>query len=275
MNREGLKKLNGTTVTINTLLMPLIDVGGYESVIGPQNLEDNFIEGLDLDTDYYSVSEFDMGQYIRDVTACLNDYYMGYEYDFKDIGVEFVKSEGYHSPREYNFTTDSLNLIFKLSDDFDDKFHRMVYNMFIDEKCKAYMDAHFKSCSGFISLMPESFEEMVSDEYDDVERLVAAYIALSFIYYGYSDEAMQEEFETSFQENYGPYNELLSVFYDKETKEHFEKDDYELSEIMWKIFYKVGWAWRGYGFSTDAARFCSWACDQHYSWSDLKEIAAS
>ena len=56
MNREGLKKLNGTTVTINTLLMPLIDVGGYESVIGPLNLEDNFIEGLDLDTDYYSSS---------------------------------------------------------------------------------------------------------------------------------------------------------------------------------------------------------------------------
>lgn len=72
----------------------------------------------------------------------------------KDIGIKSVKFDNIHSPRQYNFSNDSINVTFTLTKKFRDWW--LAYILDNSEEWAAYLKRHCTSYDGFISFKPNT-----------------------------------------------------------------------------------------------------------------------
>lgn len=150
-----------------------IFMGYYESGIAAETV----LEKLNYDSnelqenEYYDFYDDDKGNYTygqyeqavaKDCVAnLLNNTVQGSNDIIKDM--QFV---ALHSPREYNFSTDKLEI--EITVDWD------KLRVYIQENCGAfneYLHDNYTSRSGFVSFIPNNYNEFFDCLQDDFERL--------------------------------------------------------------------------------------------------------
>ena len=104
-----------------------------------------------------------------------------------------------------------------LSDDFDDIMKKYISEFEKEEKYKIYIEENWKSCSGFISFMPESIEEILkpSKHFEMRVHQVAAFLTLCIL----NEEELKEKIDNSIEDFYYYLSEnyFEYVEYKKET----------------------------------------------------------
>ena len=124
-----------------------------------------------------SSDDFDFGKWKEAIRKELNDL-LGNEFPTSTnrfgVWIGPVKATEISSPREYNFTTDCAMLDVEVGPDFVGKAISRLSDARDDnvlrDRIDNWIEDHWKSCSGFSSWMPESWDDFISvaselDEY--------------------------------------------------------------------------------------------------------------
>ena len=116
----------------------------------------------------------------------------------KDYGIIAIEIGDWYHPREYNFECDHIGLTFSLNDDFFGIALTHIQNWLHNDKVRAYYDDNFKSRSGFISLCPESLEELLVDiNTTRTYRAVTVYITI-LLWLEFGNDKLQSELEDNY-----------------------------------------------------------------------------
>ena len=199
-----------TLPQLATSILPILDVGMYESRISPLIMAEDFYNMLDEDDDRTSDDEKcfknkEYDNFIREKAQFIAD--TEWLPIMKQFGVVSIKFTDWFHPREYNFSTDYLDIEIKVEDDFEKRVTPILKDIIENHKwAKEYINDNFKSHSGFISYMPATYEDIVKF---NSKYCYAAALTLLMIDYGYDVEAVQEIFEELVYEkcNYEDYVE--------------------------------------------------------------------
>ena len=117
----------------------------------------------------YDDCKFDYDAYHKEVSIAVTNYI---EKELKDLNiVSEIKFEALYSPREYNFSNDSINIKIDLSEDNIKEIKKFLYDN-LDEY-KQYLINNYTSYDGFISFNPntlEGWQEITKDFNDYSEK---------------------------------------------------------------------------------------------------------
>lgn len=135
--------------------------GFYNTWFDSDNAEDSVFEENDLN---YENVEFDYEDYMNRVAeACVG----AVENQLKDLFNINIKYEGINSPKEYNFTNDSINVEYTL-DTLDEIFwYLKEYKTEFEEHLKE----RYTSRSGFSSFWSNKYDVWVNEYLNDEESL--------------------------------------------------------------------------------------------------------
>ena len=115
----------------------------------------------------------DYGKYQLDVSEAASEYI---ESELKDLGlITSITFEGLTSPKEYNFSTDVVDVIIDLSD--ENKKNIIQYISDHEAKFEEYIEDHFTSRDGFMSFIENGIDAW-TEEYlfgDEADRTVSAF----------------------------------------------------------------------------------------------------
>lgn len=123
---------------------------------------------------------FNYAEYSKDVSIAVTKYI---ETELKDLNIlTSIKFEALYSPKEYNFSNDSINIEIELSEDNIKEIKKFLYNN-LDEY-KQYLNNNYCSYDGFMSFHPNTFEgwlELTKDfnDYSNEKHLLGS--VLEFI----------------------------------------------------------------------------------------------
>ncbi|MHA1754676.1 MAG: hypothetical protein ACTSYR_04080 [Candidatus Odinarchaeia archaeon] len=96
---------------------------------------------------------FNYDEYHKEVSIDVTKYI---EKELKDLNfIDSIRFENLYSPKEYNFSNDSINVEIDLSEDNIKEIKKFLYDN-LDEY-KQYLINNYTSCSGFISFNPNTF----------------------------------------------------------------------------------------------------------------------
>lgn len=159
--------MNKIIANLNTSMVRGIFNGTYESMWEVSEIDD---DGNELEVDY------DFNEFMKAIAEV-------YKFEAPDIilsewELPFVKSieftGGFYSPREYNFSTDSLD--FKI--ELDKKgFMAELKKLENDSKFKEFLIDNYRSRDGFISFTPDNYSEIlesITEEKSDFEQSISA-----------------------------------------------------------------------------------------------------
>lgn len=276
-------------IELTTELLPLLDVGMYNSFLSPDELFSNDYE--DMKSENKEETDFDMSKYEADVCKIANKIIQEEFSDtLKKYGVDSIKCVSIGSPKYYNYQNDWGNLDLEVCDDFF-----MIMESWLQGKClisgwregaDRWMRDTYGSCSGFISFMPTTVQELL--EHDDVERCVAVYLSLVLWDEGlfYFDVELdvsvaQYSFYERVQESllYDDYATTESI-YDPELWDMFLRFPDKLNELIWELFDKGVIRYSEIVRNvrnereTEMERFLRWTRDNQYSYEDLVALMA-
>jgi len=155
------------TAELNTNLIRLFG-GTYESQWEITEIADN---GEELEVEYKH----------NDLMAGIAREYQNHASEIvRDIELPFIKkiefTGGFHSPREYNFSTDELD--FKLELDIDELV-KTLKTYKDNAEFRQYLIDHYRSRDGFISFTPDNYEELaknIIEEGEDFDQSLGAFI---------------------------------------------------------------------------------------------------
>lgn len=168
-------------IYLTTQLLPIINVGMYETNLDPRYLFSSEIDGLE-DENLEEV-DFDFPSYKNDIVSAANSILSKIN-DFKKYGVLSIKMTKIESPKEYNFSNDWGVLEVELVNDFDQQMRKNINikraksNEPWEQKMNIAIQKIWGSRDGFWSFMPSSIEEIYSPSIDDYERAVAQYLQI-------------------------------------------------------------------------------------------------
>lgn len=269
-------------ITLNSNLVNIIVPDTYRSIIGKGEIIDSYVRSEDeenvifrefsVNNDYY--------QYIMDVAT---DFYeRNFANVFEQLGLKFVKIDGWYSPNYYNYSTDSFDITFELLPNFEQKKSEMIKRIINSEDAQKYMNNHYKSYIGFISFMPKNMNEFLEYENNETKEdyFFAAYIMLGLVELEYLSEynAYQVDFEYNVCELAYKYIEE-ELLIDESLLELYLNDE-KINEICWQLknkgirYYKHK-AKKHYENvpQNNAAKLIIWAQDNYYTAEDLFELA--
>lgn len=160
--------------------------GFYGTIFEPDG-EDNEIQSINDERNAKNLPEigfddckFDYKGYFNEVSIDVTKYI---EHELKELNfLSSIKFEELYSPKEYNFSNDSINIEIELSEDNIKEIKKFLYDN-LDEY-KQYLRDNYTSCSGFISFNPNTFEgwlEITKDFNDYSEKMHYLGSVLEFI----------------------------------------------------------------------------------------------
>jgi len=134
-------------------------------------------------------------------------------YALDDLDIPYTKiiMGGFHSPREYNFTTDWIEFELKMPDDYVETIKANVRND--EESFFRFAKERFGSYDGFISFYPYKKEEFYESE-------DTSFIVSMWIMYRMNEENDIEAYQQSYLYDVEDYASGNGYFID-------EEDDYE------------------------------------------------
>ena len=271
-------------------LCPLVDVGTYDTILSPSNWDDDALYNLEEDHSkaaktFACLDGFDWEGYKGMLTRVSQDIIDTYAMPIlRKYGVEAIKAVKVWSPMEYNFQNDQLYFDVYVADNFREIFDVCMKEFAEDEKLNDYIRKHYRSCSGFISFMPQSMREIA--EFDDEVRCLACYLTFALLVEDYwswfTDHDSQCEVYELISCNECPTDFCHAYLYCSDEWAKLYNNDVELNNLIWGVYYKIGRPWERHEMKdvcdfcghieTEADRFIVWATDMGYSPDDLREM---
>lgn len=240
----------GYKIKLTSELLPILDVGMYQTLLDPENLFGYIIETLDEDN--REEVDFDFESYVRDVSQLARRMITEELHQAtRKYGVNTVTVGEIVRPATYNFTSDYIEINLHVSDDFCQNLReqidewRKIPNW--EKEANVMIHDSWASCSGFISWMPQNVQE-IYEFYDEV-RCTAAF--LCFVLYEHTNElieyhkfdgfvtseSLQERFIESCENEleYEDYAKLEEIF-PEELWEMYSKKPDNLDALIWDLF---------------------------------------
>ena len=171
-------------VALNTNLLPIVNVGMYESLLSPSNIFDDWLPSSGI-TESMTEEEinycdnalwyhFNSDAYKKLVA----NYAMAFVVDFFQkiesfASVTLCDGAKIYSPKEYNFHSDTLDFEIEIS---ESEIQKIKITTKDNQDFFAWLNNTYRSYSGFICFMPNSKESFAEDiGGSDIERGLAAY----------------------------------------------------------------------------------------------------
>lgn len=219
-------------LTIETSIWNVLCFGMYETCLSiPDSCIENDMEELegknvefDKDEIWRDV-EYDNAKYKKDLAKFGVDYIKeNLEFDKIPFKLEIV-SGSIWSPREYNFRTDTLDMVIEVPDNLKEILSTELSKEW--DKISKYFDKNFGSRSGFISFAPlrdgnesvESYLDRIDTE-DELAYLLGMY--LNYLELELNQESFYMEWSEHINESDYTSSEKLNDLY---TKEILDKRD--------------------------------------------------
>ena len=153
--------------TLNTNLVPLFS-GTYESIWEVYETDD---QGNELPVDY-NQADF--------MASIASEYQKHNAYIKSELAIDFIKSinftGGTNSPREYNFSTDTLDFEVEIN---KTKLLQTLKNLETDQEFSKYLKDNFTSYDGFMSFTPNNYHDLktqIVGEGDEYSQALGALI---------------------------------------------------------------------------------------------------
>jgi hypothetical protein len=171
-------------VALNTGILPIINVGMYESLLSPSVIFDDWLPSSGItasmtkeEIDYCedaSWHHFNSEAYKKMVEKYAIELVADFFQKIKDIViVTLCKNAQIYSPREYNIHTDTLDFEIEIDENEIQKIKALTKN---NQGFFTWLKNTYRSCPGFYCFMPNSKESFAEDiEGSDMERGLAAY----------------------------------------------------------------------------------------------------
>ncbi|MCD8252735.1 MAG: hypothetical protein LUD40_12420 [Phocaeicola dorei] len=205
-------------IEITTQLLPILDVGMYESALSPANMFSSEMEHLASENE--EETDFDFGKYQNDVCKeadkVIQEYFVEPLQKFGVLGIRCISIS---SPKFYNYTTDCGNLDLEVSNEFFGMMKGWLKgNCQVagwEEETNKWLKENYGSCSGFISFMPTTVKELI--ECNDIKRCVSVYLILVLLQEEllfFEDDNLKSSLQDNFENNimdslsYGEYATL-------------------------------------------------------------------
>lgn len=230
------------TFELSTNLFPIVNVGMYtndvcdsELLINTSLIDEDFNEGLisyDIDTFW---SNFDNDKFkaviLERATNFINDNVKPQLIDL-GLGITDIKVIDIHSPKFYNWSTDSLNFDLITDDNFTDNIIDVINNLEgheLNDLC-AYLKKNFTSRDGFISFTDNNVDDLIDSIKDNEEREIGAFLTW---YWNWTDSDYEcGNWECYLNEEFPMYDNFLTDDFINECDENrdyiveFTKDNY-------------------------------------------------
>ena len=183
-------------VKLNTEILPLLQMEMYGTAIDPNEVSQNFYDGLDDEDPRTSETEhFNFDAYCADVKKLaqktMDDWIMPL---LKPRDIKSITFTDWFHPTDHFQAEDSLDMIVELEDGWEE-YAKMLLRTIFDQSAaiaaeykargvddwedadwvQKYIKDHYVSREGFISLMPNTYEDIV--KFND-ERCYAVAIML-------------------------------------------------------------------------------------------------
>lgn len=273
-------------------LFSCVCVAMYETLLSPQVFEEHMND--DEEEFYYDTVDWD--DWKKALTEAAQDYLDDTVIDvLRDYGLLGIKAQDIWSPKYYNYHQDELEMSINMVAGWQQIMAEKVAQWQDNEAVKRYISKHWRSCSGYVNFMPESLDEILTEDNED--RQLAAYLTLALVaegvdldygnimedlYYRMDDFSDYDRVNV-IEEYYGDVNEaqeLLALW----------QDDLKWNELYWDLRNKIGSPWRhdkdcerldgvkDCGFEwqadSDGKRMLFWAVKQELTVKDLYDMAA-
>jgi len=164
------------TIETSTSLIPIFSVAMYETQLNPDYLLEGGLDELDdkLKEKYWDL--FDNNLYEEHILECavlfmeeIQDQLIGL-----DLGIENIKVQKIHSPKEYNFANDTLYFDLNVVNDFDKRLIKWLKANESNKDFLEFIEDHYSSRSGFISFTRNTVEGLIEQVSEDIENASGA-----------------------------------------------------------------------------------------------------
>ena len=208
-------------------------------------------------------------------------------------GLAAIQVETIHSPRFYNFENDCLYFTVSMSEGWREQMHAWLLKFRQQPKFTDYIRQHWHSCSGFISFMPETFDEI--EAFEDEARCIGAYLTLCLLNedaIGLADEFVDETVEWLYENSSaGSSHNVLDDYLDDPTEAdrytELYNNDFRIDCLCHDLYDRQGHLWRGcdsltakkdcgisFTAENEAMRMIFWAVQKGYTVAVLYQLAA-
>lgn len=273
-------------------LFPCVCVAMYETLLSPQVFEESINDGEE--EFYYDTVDFD--DWKVKLTEAAQDYLDDSVIDsLRNYGLIDIKALDIWSPKYYNYHQDELEMTITMQKDWQKIMAEKIEAWRGRQDVEKYISEYWHSYSGYVNLMPESLDEVLTE--DDEDRQLAAYLTLAMLVEGTLrpyDEILEDLYYR--MDDFSDYHRVNVVeeYYSNadEAQELISlwNDDIRWNDLYWDLFNKIGSPWShdkdcerldgkkdcGYEWraDSDGKRLLFWAIKQELTVKDLQDMAA-
>lgn len=272
-------------------LFSCVCVAMYETMLSPQFFEQNMNDG----EEEFFYDTVRMEDWKKSLTKAAQDYLNDTIIDvLRDYGLLNIEAVEIWSPKYYNYHQDELVMDVTMQQGWQRIMAAKVAQWKDCEAVKRYISKHWKSCSGYVNFMPESLDEVLTE--DNKDRQLAAYLTLALVAEGidldYGNIMEDLYYRMDDFSGYDRVNVLAEYMDEDEAQKLIDlwNDDCRWNELYWNLRDKIGSPWRrdkdyesldgkeDCGFSwqadSDGKRMLFWAVKNEHTVEDLYDMAA-
>lgn len=273
-------------------LFPCVCVAMYETLLSPSVFEESINDGEE--EFYYDTVNF--SDWKTELTKVAQEYLNDCVIDsLRNYGLENIEACSIWSPQYYNYHQDELVMDVTMQKDWQKIMQEKIEAWRDREDVKKYISKYWHSYSGYINLMPESLDEVLTEE--DEERQLAAYLTLAMLVEGSLrpyDEVMEDLYyrmdDFSDFERVNVIEEYYSDSFEAAKLIKLWDDDDKWNELYWSLRDKIGAPWRydkdcdwlrgkkdpcfDWRADSDGKRLLFWAVQKELTVEELYNMAA-
>jgi len=208
------------TLKLTTNLLPIVNVGMYDSLLSPDNLindynidEDKDNEYINYDSTEYWTNLFDISKFRAKILTLATEYIKD---EIKPIltglklGISDIETVSINSPKFYNFENDMLYFDLIVEDQFNNNIIDKINNLSTDElnRFNAYLKDNYSSYDGFISFTSNNSLDVINNVLNYDERDISAF--LNWYVFDFLNEIDENDWIQYVHENISDYSEFIN-----------------------------------------------------------------
>ena len=283
---------DGEVYNMTSGLFPCVCVAMYETLLSPSVFEESINDGED--EFYYDTVDFD--DWKKSLTEAAQDYLNDSVIDMlRNYGLIDIKALEIWSPKYYNYHQDELVMDITMQKDWQRIMAEKVAVWQDRDDVKKYISKYWHSYSGYVNLMPESLDEVLTER--DEDRQLAAYLTLALVAEGVNLDCYDIMEDLYYRmDDFSDYHrvnvveEYYSDSYEAQELISLWNNDLKWNELYWDLFNKIGSPWShdkdcerldgkkdccfGWQADSDGKRMLFWAVKQELTVKDLQDMAA-
>ena len=282
----------GEVYNMTSGLFPCVCVAMYETVLSPQMFEESMNDGEE--EFYYDTVRTD--DWKKSLTEAAQEYLNDSIIDvLKDYGLINIEAVEIWSPKYYNYHQDELVMDVTMQQGWKEIMTAKINDWRGRHDVIDYIKKYWRSYSGYVNFMPESLDEVLTE--DDEERQLAAYLTLALVAEGVNLDCGEIMYDLYYRmDDFSDYNRVNVISEYLDDSDEADKlidlwnDDDRWNDLYWNLRDKIGSPWRhdkdcerlsgkedcGYVWQADSdgKRMLFWAVKHGHTVSDLYSMAA-